>query len=220
MSNVDFLIWVRGTGFEIAFIIFAMGMLWRVLEIVLMGRKPDYSEPRPGNPVLGGLTTVFTRTVSAKGTFDKALLTVVLGYVFHIGFFIILLLYIPHILFFESVLGFSWPGLPSPIVDAITVMTLLALLWVLIRRVTDPLLRFLSTPQDYLVWFLTFLPILTGYMAYHHLALPYITMLAIHLLSVQLLMIAFPFTKLMHAVTLFIARYYNGYMNARKGVKV
>lgn len=221
MSSGEFLLWVRGPAFEIALVIFFAGIIWRLLEVLLLGRKPDYTEARPDmNPVAGGLRTAFMRSFTNKQALNKAFFTIILGYVFHIGFFIVLFLYAPHILFFESIVGFSWPALPSPVIDAVTVITLLALLAVLLHRLMNPLLRFLSTKQDYLVWFLTFFPILTGYLAYHHLLLSYQLMLAIHILSVQVLMIAFPFTKLMHAFTLFIARYYNGYMNARKGVKV
>jgi nitrate reductase gamma subunit len=43
-------------------------------------------------------------------------------------------------------------------------------------------------------------------------------LLVLHIGSVELLMVAFPFTKLMHAFTLFMARYYNGAMAGRKGV--
>jgi len=46
-----------------------------------------------------------------------------------------------------------------------------------------------------------------------------ILMLALHILSVELLMIAFPFTKLMHAVTFVFARYYNGAIQGRKGAQ-
>jgi nitrate reductase gamma subunit len=44
-------------------------------------------------------------------------------------------------------------------------------------------------------------------------------LIAIHILSVELLMVAFPFTKLMHAFTLFMARYYNGAISGYRGVK-
>ena len=44
-------------------------------------------------------------------------------------------------------------------------------------------------------------------------------LLAIHILSVELLMVVFPFTKLIHAFTLFMARYYNGAISGYKGVE-
>jgi nitrate reductase gamma subunit len=79
-------------------------------------------------------------------------------------------------------------------------------------------MRFLSRFQDYLVWLVTFLPMVTGYFAFHRIGLAPQHLVAIHIASVELLMVVFPFTKLMHAFTFFIARYYNGAMAGYKGV--
>jgi len=43
--------------------------------------------------------------------------------------------------------------------------------------------------------------------------------MAIHIHTAEALMIAFPFTKLMHAVTFAVARYYNGSIQGRKGAE-
>jgi len=144
---------------------------------------------------------------------------VVAGYVFHIGLFVVILLLTPHIQLSKSLLGFGWPALPTPIVDFFTVLTLVAMVVILWRRATHPLMRFLSTYEDYVVWIVTFLPLLSGYMSYHHLLLPYQWMLGLHILSVALLLIVFPFTKLMHTFTLFLARWYNGTIAGEKGIR-
>jgi nitrate reductase gamma subunit len=59
----------------------------------------------------------------------------------------------------------------------------------------------------------------TGYIAFHRVGMPAPTLIAIHILSVELLMIVFPFTKLMHAFTLFLARWYNGAISGYRGVE-
>lgn len=219
MNAVDFLAWVRGPMFSIALVIFLFGVILRLLEMLLIGRKQDFSEARD-NEFAGGIRSIFRRFMPADGTTLRRSATLIFaGYVFHIGFFIILLLFVPHILLIKDTLGIQWGGLPTPIIDAATVMTLIALLILLINRLTNPVLRFLSTFQDYLVWLLAFLPVLTGYMAFHHFIQPYQLVLGLHILSVELLMILFPFTKLMHTFTLFFARWYNGAAAGRKGVK-
>ena len=60
---------------------------------------------------------------------------------------------------------------------------------------------------------------MTGYLAYHRLIHPYQLVLGLHILSVEVLMVAFPFTKLMHAFTFILARWYNGAMAGRRGVQ-
>ena len=44
-------------------------------------------------------------------------------------------------------------------------------------------------------------------------------LLALHILSVELLMVLFPFTRLMHAFTLFMARWYTGAVSGFRGVE-
>jgi nitrate reductase gamma subunit len=120
---------------------------------------------------------------------------------------------------FKDILGFGWPSVPTQIVDALTVVSIIALLAILVHRMRDNVLRFITTTEDYLVWLLTILPLITGYIAFHRIGMTAPTLLAIHILSVQLLLIAFPFTKLMHAFTLVLARWYNGAISGYRGVE-
>jgi len=218
MNYAELLILVRGPLFDIALTIFIFGIILRIVEIFMLGKKVDLSEARNSH-VMGGLQAIGSRFVPRPEIFKRTRFIVLMGYVFHIGLFIVLFAFIPHILIFEAWLGFGWPGLPTPIVDFITVITMLAMIALLVNRLRHPVLRMLSTYQDYLVWTVTFLPLLTGYLAFHHLLLPYPLMLALHILTVELLMVVFPFTKLMHTFTTFIARYYNGAYAAHRGVK-
>jgi nitrate reductase gamma subunit len=217
MNEALFLTWVRGTGLNIALSIFALGMLWRLLEIYTLGRKPDLAAPRR---VAGasGLHTLYRRSLPLPGMFKRSPVSYVGGYIFHFGLFIVVLLFAQHIRLIESITGLSWPALPAQFIDATAVVTLATMLLMLVDRISKPVKRFLSTFQDYAAWTLTFLPVLTGYMATKHLLLPYSTMLALHILSAELLLVFLPFTKLIHVFTLWGSRWYNGDVNARKGV--
>jgi nitrate reductase gamma subunit len=217
MDQDLFLTWVRSTGLNIALSIFVLGMLWRTFEIYTLGRKPDLAVPRR---VAGasGLRTMFRRSVPPPGMFKRSAISYVGGYIFHIGLFVVVLLFAQHIKLIQSITGLSWPSLPAQFIDATAVVTLAAMLLVLVERINKPVKRFLSTFQDYAAWTLTFLPVLTGYLATKHLLLPYTTMLALHILCAELLLIFLPFTKLIHAFTLWGSRWYNGDVNARKGV--
>lgn len=217
MTGTELLIWIRGPALQIATVIFLLGVVVRIFEILVLGRKANLAEAR-GSATAGGLRTVITRMFPDRGTLERSTFTVVAGYIFHIGIFITLFFFAPHILLFQQVLGVSWPSLPTQVIDATAVVTIIALLAVLVHRVAHRVIRFLSRFQDYLVWLVTFLPILTGYLAFHRIGLAPQHLIAIHIASVELLMVVFPFTKLMHAFTLFIARYYNGAMAGYKGV--
>lgn len=219
MNELAFLTWVRGPGLNIAIAIFVLGVLWRLIEIFAIGRKKDLSEPRRRFGA-SGLFTLFRRFVPPPGAIKQAPVTYIGGYVFHIGLAIIVLLFAPHILVFTNLVGLSWPALPSPIIDLVSIITMAAMIALLLDRLIKPAKRFLSTFEDWLTWTLTFVPILTGWLAVQHLLLPYTWMLAIHILSVELLLIALPFTKLFHAISFIGSRWYNGKINGHKGVPV
>lgn len=214
---MDFLLWTKGPAFEWAIAIFALGLVARILEIFIIGRRPNYAEPRAGEwgP---GLKTVFTRTIPDPGTLQRAPFNAVVGTIWHIGFLIALLLFIPHIELIKSLLGISWPGLPNPVVDLVTAVTLVALVAVLVHRLTHPVKKRISTVEDYVVWGITFLVLLTGYLAYHRIINPYPLALGLHILSAEIFLILLPFTKLTHIFTTVIARWYNGASFGRRGV--
>ena len=218
MTSVEFLAWARGPMFQIAVAIFAIGVVIRLVEILALGRKADLSEPR-NDGTMAGIKTIFRRSIPDPGTFKRSPFTIVLGYLFHIGLFITILFFVPHIELFHNVLGLQWPGLPTPLVDAVAIVSIFAMLAILVNRLRNPVLRFLSNGEDYIVWAATLLPLVTGYFAFHRMLFPYQTMLGLHILSVEILLILFPFTKLMHFFTLFIARWYNGAAFGRKGVQ-
>ena len=204
--------------FQISVAVFAVGTVIRLIEIFALGRKPDLSEPRADGTV-PGIKTIFRRSVPDPGTFKRSPFTIVLGYLFHIGLFVTILFFVPHIELFHDVFGLQWPGLPTPLVDAVAIVSIFAMLAILLNRLRDPVLRFLTNGEDYVVWAVTLLPLVTGYFAFHRMLFPYQTMLGLHILSVEILLILFPFTKLMHFFTVFIARWYNGAAFGRRGVQ-
>jgi len=220
MTADAYLMWVRGTGLEIAVTVFIIGMIIRLLEILLLGRKRNLAKVR--NSGVGmGLKTIVTRSFFRDTfTFKRILVGQMLGYLFHIGLFLSIFFLTPHLELFESAFGFAWPALPTSVVDISAVVAMVAMLAILWRRLTQPVLKQLTTIGDYLAWLLTFLPLLTGYMTYHHLWFEYTGLLATHILMAELLLVFFPFTKLTHAFTLFLSRWYNGVIAGERGVQV
>jgi nitrate reductase gamma subunit len=218
MTEIEFLNWVRGPGFQIAIVIFIAGVIIRLAEILMLGRKANLAEPK-GSEMASGLRTIVTRSVPDASTFKRSAFTITAGYIFHIGLFVTIFLFAPHILFFKDVIGLSWPALPTAVVDAVAVVSIISLLAILVHRMRDNVLRFLTTWEDYLVWMVTILPLITGYMAFHRIGATAPTLLAIHILTVELLLVVFPFTKLMHAFTVFLSRWYNGAISGFRGVE-
>jgi len=218
MTEIEFLSWVRGPGLQIATIIFVAGIVIRLFEILLLGRKANLAEAK-GSEMSSGLRTIATRMIPEIATFRRSTFTIVAGYIFHIGLFVVIFFYVPHILVFKDVIGLSWPSLPTPVVDAFAVISIITLLAVLAYRLNNKVQRYLTNFEDLLTWFVTIAPLVTGYMAFHRIGMTAPTLLGIHILSVEVLMVVFPFTKLMHSFTLFFARWYSGAISGYRGVE-
>ncbi|MDE2304730.1 MAG: nitrate reductase [Gammaproteobacteria bacterium] len=217
MTLLDF---ARGPALSTALAVFAFGVLWRLVFLVLLPRVRDRSAPRASAPTaFAGMVRGFARHLWPRATFaGSSMFTTVNGYVMHLGLFIVFFGLAQHMLFLRGLFGVQWPNLPSGLISAVAVITLASLGLALGHRLASPVLRLISTFNDYFSWLVTTLPIVTGLLAVSHLWAPYETLLAVHLLSVALLLVWFPFGKLMHAFLVFVTRSQTGVRYSRRGV--
>jgi nitrate reductase gamma subunit len=225
---MDLLALARGPALQYAVFVFVFGILWRLVGVAMLAAKLDRSVPRRAAS-WKGLRLIVLRFWPRREFLQRTMATQILGYTFHIGFLVVLVFYLPHVLFFEDVfkgligtnlrglLGVSWPYLPGAAIMMAGAVTVAALMALLVQRIVSPVKRLISNFDDYFSWLVTTAPLVTGMMAYSHVGLPYQTMLAIHILSVELLLVWFPFGKLMHAVTIFATRAVTGLAFERKG---
>lgn len=216
---MDLLSFARGPALKVGIAVFCLGVVWRILGFALLRIRRELSAPR--NRLLktlwGGVLTMGTRSWPHPEFIGRTGAGEAIGYGYHLGLFAVVLLFTPHILFLRSLFGLSWPGLPSGVITVIAVLTTTLLLAVLFRRLTNPAMRLLSNFDDYFSWFINMLVLVTGLAATAHLGGPYERLLALHILSVDALLIWFPFGKLMHAFYIFPSRAINGALLARKG---
>ncbi|MGD8925971.1 MAG: hypothetical protein PVG20_03930 [Thioalkalispiraceae bacterium] len=218
MNDTQVLTWLRETGLEIAVALFVLGLLFRILQNLFLGSNKNLAVPR-GTKMGPGLATIVRRSLFQPHMTYRGYFVYIAGYIFHLGFFICLLFLSQHILLLKSITGLSWPALPTGIIDFSAVLTIGALVAVLIHRLTNPVLKQISDYQDYLVWVLTMLPLATGFILMHPMGMSYKHALSLHIASFEILLIAIPFTKLSHMLSIFISRWYNGAIAGYRGVK-
>ncbi len=207
-----------GPGLQWALWIFFCGLLWRIVGAMFLLRKADISKPRRNTPVRDGWRAIISRSTPAHAFESKILFQHVTGYVWHIALFLSVLFFAPHILFFKSVLGFGWPHLPNTIILFSAAVATAVLIALLIRRATHPVQRLISNADDYISMIVVLAPLLTGVIAFAHVGARYETLLAIHLLCVEAMLIWFPFGKLMHSAMTFPSRWETGQLFGRRGV--
>lgn len=216
MTLLDF---ARGPALQWAMIIFLVGVMWRLTGSLFYMVRDDLTSPRHSGRTMDGLKVVATRSLPAR-TFEKRIrFQHYTGYAWHVGLFVTLLFFAPHIMFFESVLGVGWPSLPNSIILVSAAITLAILIALLIRRLSHPVMRAISNADDYISVLLVILPLLSGILAFAHMGLRYETMMALHILSVDALLIWFPFGKLIHSALILPSRFQAGATFGRRGVK-
>ncbi len=194
--------------------VFVLGVAWRVVGLLLMGQTRDMSVARR-SPFAGAIKAVLLHSVPHGGNLDRTVYHFVSGYLFHLGLFALLLFAAPHVAFInERVITLAWPAMPrwAFIISAEAAFAGLILLYV--RRLTDPVTRQLSDADDHIGTWLTFLAMLTGCLALQE---AHAGLKALHMLSVEALMIYFPFSRLMHAFTFLLARVNTGASLGRRG---
>lgn len=216
MTLLDF---ARGPALQWSLIIFVFGVLWRICGAMLLMARKDLSKPRRKTAMRDGLTVIATRSLPEHQFEKRIRFQHYTGYAWHIALFISVLFFAPHILFFESVLGFGWPNLPNGFILVTAAIALAVLLALLIRRAVHPVMRLISNADDYISIAVVIVPIVTGILAFAHIGARYETLLAIHFLSVEALFVWFPFGKLIHTALTFPSRFQTGVTFGRRGVK-
>jgi len=219
MSLLQF---ARGPAFHVALLIFVFGVAWRLVGILLLRRTRDRSAARRGGLIGGGMRAILTRSLPPHELEKHIVFQHASGYAWHMAYFAAFLLFGPHIPFLKQFLGFGWPTLPNAWILVLAAIALALLIVLLLRRMVNPVLRQISTIDDYLSSIVAMLPLITGILANAHLQLfgvRYEQLLGIHVLSICALLIWFPFGKLMHLFLTFPARFQAGVLLRRKGVE-
>lgn len=230
MDTVDLLDFARGPALIGSLAVFVLGTAWRLVGVLSRPGMSDRSAARENTPSnAAGAWHGIVRGMWPRREFGAAAQTAAVnGYVFHIGLALVFFGYAPHIAFIHRHTGLSWPALPDAVMLLAGAATIVSLLMALAGRLTDPVLKAISRPDDTISWTVTFLPMITGMavlaepsaatLAHAHAV--YRGPLAVHLLSLELLLVWFPFGKLMHAVLFAFSRGATGMRFSHRGVRI
>lgn len=196
--------------------VFSIGVIWRLVPLVFGKRGNDLSVPR-GSAVSGAVNAVIGRFIPHKGMASQVSMQIIAGYMFHLGLFAVLFFAAPHVQFLdEHFLGFSWTPLPHWAFIVASQFAFLGLLMLWLHRVTNLVSRLISTTGDHVGSILTFVVMLTGCLA---LLESFEELRLLHRFSVELFLIYFPFSRLMHTFTFIPSRAFTGAWFGRRGIK-
>jgi nitrate reductase gamma subunit len=134
----------------------------------------------------------------------KPLFTIVF-FIFHICLIVTPVFLLAHNIILKQRFGFSLPTLPEPVSNIMTIMVVLAALFIIIRRMALPEVRILTTFYDFIILAISAAPFITGLFAFY-LAPGYNFWVMAHIISGEIMLIAIPFTKLSHFALFFMSR--------------
>ncbi len=207
---MSFLEFTEGPLWYVALTVFVVGVVWNIVAMLAMRVGSDAAVPRR-SPLGGAIKAIFLHSVPHEGFFGRTAYHVIVGYLFHLGLFALLLFGAPHVAFIKEWTGLSWSPLPRWGFIIVSQIAFAGLILMWIRRLTDPIMRQISDRDDHTGTGLTMLAMLTGCFALGE-ASDFLR--ALHMLSVEILMLYFPFSRLMHAFTFILSR---GFMGAAYG---
>lgn len=227
---MDLLDFARGPALIGSVAVFVLGTAWRLAGVLRRPGMTDRSAAREGAPSnAAGAWHGIVRGMWPRREFGAAARTAAAnGYVFHLGLALVFFGYAPHIAFIQRHTGLGWPALPDAVMLLASAATIVSLLIALTARLSDPVLKTISRPDDTISWTVTLLPMITGMaviaepsaatLAQNHVL--YRGPLAVHLLSLELLLLWFPFGKLSHAVLFAFSRGATGMRFGHRGVRI
>ncbi len=203
---------VRGPLVWVAFTVFIVGTIYQVVRFYSMSRKqtpfrltkPTGGPPKTEEPPAEPLLTFGQRLrLSIAGT-SPVMITV--STVFHILLVLTPLFVLGHNVLWDLAWGISPPSLSETVTDVLTLIVIGGGVYFLGRRLFMARVRAITSAYDYVILAIATAPFITGFLAYRHL-FDYDTVILLHMLAGEIMLIAIPFTKLVHMPFFFINRF-------------
>lgn len=204
---------VRGPLFWASAIICSAGLIYRAVKLFRLTREKEVvlcpvtisTKDKPAPTV-----SAEERKLDRIARFQNSVIgqhpvMVAVSTVFHVCLFASPLLLLAHNVMLSSAIGIRLPAIPDGLANLMTILVLAGAVFFLVRRIAVPKVAAISSAYDYGVLFLTLMPFLTGFLAYHQL-FHYKSVLTLHILTGDILLIALPFTKVGHMVFFFFSR--------------
>jgi nitrate reductase gamma subunit len=203
----------------VAFGIFVIGMIVKAISVIRLASKKDkvvfnhWSWSWSFRSVYRWLIPFGSRSMREKPVLTTAF------FVFHICLLAIPIFLLGHNILWDERWGITWWSFSETTADYLTLLFVAAAVVLILRRLLLADMRIVTTAYDYLLLAIVAAPFVTGYFAYHQW-FDYKTVLIIHILCGEIMLIAIPFTKLSHMLLFFLTRAHIGSeMGQRRGAK-
>ncbi|MFO7688119.1 MAG: respiratory nitrate reductase subunit gamma [Desulfobacterales bacterium] len=200
---------VSGPLAWLAFILFFGGCLYRLIRLILMVKDKEpfiftYMSWRYSLRSIIHWLTPFG-TVNWR---RNPVLTVV-TFAFHICLVVTPIFLLAHVILWEEAFGVSWWTLPDTLADVMTLIVVTGCIFFLIRRLSQPEVKYVTSASDFVILAIVAAPFVTGFLAYYQW-LNYPLIMILHIVAGEIMLVAIPFTRLSHMIFSPLTRAYMG----------
>ena len=210
---------LTGPALWITFVIFLEGLTARILKLYLLSRKKDPMIYNHASLRWGVKSILYWLIPWGSASMRLQPVFTFVVFVFHVTLLVIPLFLEAHNILWDEAFGISLWSMPDIVSDAMTVVLMASIVFLIIRRIVRLEVRILTDAWDYTLLGLTALPFITGFLAYHQLG-PYEAVMILHIFFSEVLLILIPFTKLGHMLLFFFTRTFIGFeMGGRRGAR-
>jgi len=205
---------VQGQLVSIAVIVFILGLVYQGIQFFKLTQKKEWVFPplpienKPEKKTAEQWIIQCLRSLDGTLWKTDRALTIATS-VFHVCLIAAPLFLLGHNILLDQSWGLSLFSLPESFSDVLTLVVLICGAYFLWRRLFLARVRAISSIYDYIILLIAIAPFLTGFLAYHQW-LDYRTVILLHILSGELMLITIPFTKLGHMLFFFLYRFFIG----------
>ena len=202
-------LFVSGPLAWLAFIIFFGGCLYRLISLMVLVHQKEkfiysYMSLKYGLRSILRWSTPFATENMRK----HAVLTIV-AFAFHICLILTPIFLLAHVTLIDESWDLSWWTLPEGAAEIMTLIVIFCCGFFLVRRLVNPEVKFVTSASDYVILGIVAAPFVTGFLVYYQW-FGYQTMLILHILSGEVMLVAIPFTRLSHMLFAPLTRAYMG----------
>jgi nitrate reductase gamma subunit len=197
---------------SIAFVVFVLGLIFQFFQFFKLTKKKEWIYPpvevKREKKTAGKWAALCL--ASLNGTLWKTdpLMTIATS-VFHVFLILVPVFLLGHNILLSQSWGLNLWSLPESVADILTLVVLICVAFFLGRRLFLSRVRVITSLYDYVVLLIALAPFLTGYFAYHQW-FHYESVMTVHILSGEIMLMTIPFTKLGHMLFFFLYRFFIG----------
>ena len=186
----------RGPLVWIAVAVLVVGAIVRLVTMARLAQRdkvvfPTYSAKYGLRSILHWIVPFASRNTRLHPLFT------VVSFGFHICLLLTPVFVMGHAVLWEESWGLSWWSLPPLVADVMSLVVVAGGVFFVLRRLTAPEVRNVTSPSDYALVLLVVSPFLTGFIAHQQWLDPN-AMTILHIVCGAAWLAAIPFTRLSH----------------------